>query len=84
MSVLGLSFYINHFDISNIPYCICRNPTPFSTAHYGERVGPVWMDELKCSGKESDLESCSFNGWGIEDCSHSEDAGVKCGNYICN
>jgi hypothetical protein len=40
------------------------------------------MDELKCSGQESDLESCSFNGWGIEDCSHSEDAGVKCGKYI--
>lgn len=71
------------FDNEHIVVAFFRNPTPYSNAHYGQRVGPVWIDNLKCTGKESDLESCSFNGWGLENCEHGEDAGVNCGKQIC-
>ena len=36
------------------------------------------MDGLHCDGTESTLLGCRFNGFGNEDCSHSEDAGVTC------
>jgi hypothetical protein len=37
------------------------------------------MDGLKCKGQESHIAACNFQGWGINDCSHGEDASVTCG-----
>ena len=31
------------------------------------------------AGSELDVTQCPFNGWGLEDCDHSEDVGVCCG-----
>ncbi|XP_782286.3 scavenger receptor cysteine-rich domain-containing group B protein [Strongylocentrotus purpuratus] len=45
---------------------------------YGQGSEPTYLDEVGCSGYESRLEYCTHDGWGIEDCSHSEDAGVYC------
>ena len=37
----------------------------------------VWMDNVHCTGLESDLSNCEFDGWGHGDTS-CHDAGVEC------
>ncbi|XDV14114.1 hypothetical protein PO909_002328, partial [Leuciscus waleckii] len=45
---------------------------------HGEGSGPIWLDDMNCSGSESILSECCFKGWGVTDCTHTEDAGVTC------
>ena len=44
--------------------------------------GKIWLDEVRCSGHEKYISSCSHNAWGRHNCGHSEDAGVECSNGI--
>ena len=38
----------------------------------------IYLDNLKCTGEESDLFKCKHNGNGITNCYHNQDAAVIC------
>jgi len=51
------------------------------TVSHSERgSGPIWMDDVVCTGNETALSDCQQVGWGQSNCGHSEDTWVQCGN----
>ena len=48
-------------------------------AYFGQGLGPIWLDNIACTGSESTLASCGHLGLNItRSCSHNEDAGLRC------
>ncbi|XP_074423582.1 scavenger receptor cysteine-rich domain-containing protein DMBT1-like isoform X1 [Larus michahellis] len=47
-------------------------------AYFGEGQGPIWLDNVHCTGTEAALSECRANTWGVHGCEHGEDAGVVC------
>ena len=45
-------------------------------AHFGQGSGSIHIDDVQCSGNESALIQCTHTTQ--HDCSHTEDAGVRC------
>lgn len=50
----------------------------FCCARYGLGSGPIWLDNVNCTGSEERIEDCRHNGWGISNCGHGEDVSVSC------
>lgn len=51
---------------------------------YGVGNGPIHLDDLDCIGSEENLLECSADQRGDHDCTHEEDAGVKCGGKLAH
>uniref|UniRef100_UPI00358E7BF7 scavenger receptor cysteine-rich domain-containing group B protein-like isoform X1 n=1 Tax=Myxine glutinosa TaxID=7769 RepID=UPI00358E7BF7 len=51
-------------------------------ASFGPGHGPVHLDNVRCSGDETNLLVCPHNGWGIHNCGHHEDAGAICSGAL--
>ncbi|NXC23331.1 SRB4D protein, partial [Corythaeola cristata] len=50
----------------------------YSAAHFGQGSGPIWLDNVQCSGTEAALSECLARPWGVNNCHHGEDASVVC------
>ena len=52
----------------------------YFNAQFGYGSGPIWLDSLSCTGRESSLLNCSHGGIGVKYsfCGHDDDAGVQC------
>ncbi|XP_052231202.1 uncharacterized protein LOC127844782 [Dreissena polymorpha] len=38
----------------------------------------IWLDDLHCTGFETNLWDCNHPGWGKHNCGHSEDQFIRC------
>ena len=50
----------------------------FSNAHFGAGTGTIYLDDVSCTGSETNLIDCSRSSTVICYRGHSEDAGVRC------
>ena len=41
-------------------------------------AGQIWLDNIACTGIEDTLFDCPANAFGVHNCAHSDDAGVRC------
>ena len=46
--------------------------------YYGRGSGPIWLDNIKCTGNEMSLAECRHRGWGVHNCRHVEDVSIIC------
>ncbi|XP_049340560.1 deleted in malignant brain tumors 1 protein-like [Astyanax mexicanus] len=47
-------------------------------SHFGSGSGPIWMDDVDCSGSESRLKNCRSPVWVKHDCNETHNSGVIC------
>jgi hypothetical protein len=62
---------------------VCRqlglpSSNPRAIRNFGGGTGPIFLDDVGCSGRERTLLRCNHTGVGIHNCGHHEDAGVVC------
>ena len=47
-------------------------------AYFGEGKGPIFLEDVSCRGTEHYLTDCRHNNFLLNNCGHTEVAGVRC------
>nr|XP_054772380.1 deleted in malignant brain tumors 1 protein-like [Lytechinus pictus] len=55
-----------------------RASTYDSSASFGEGTGEILLDNVECTGTESNIAFCRHNGYYNHNCGHHNDVGVVC------
>lgn len=50
----------------------------YGQAFFGEGAGMILLDDVACTGTETDIVQCAHGYWMNTDCVSAEDAGVVC------
>ena len=50
-----------------------------SAGTFGAGEGPIWLDDVQCTGSEESILNCTHRGFGEHNCNHEEDVGITCG-----
>ena len=45
---------------------------------FGQGHGPIWLDNVACTGEEDAITQCPHQDYGENNCGHSEDVSVVC------
>ena len=48
------------------------------SAYYGQGSGPIWLDNVHCTGRETNILECRANPIGVHNCGHHRDVGILC------
>ena len=62
----------------SLPSLFSPGAVGFRRAYFGQGTGRIWLDNVQCSGTETSISSCNKNAYGVHNCGHNEDAGVRC------
>ena len=58
--------------------CEYRDGGQFIGNHYGAGSGPIWLNNVQCSGSETNITECQRSDWGRHNCTHDNDVSVSC------
>ena len=61
-----------------INHCVCVGAEAFGRAMFGEGEGFILLNGVNCTGNEERLENCGSSDYVAHNCTHGEDAGVRC------
>nr|XP_054763722.1 deleted in malignant brain tumors 1 protein-like [Lytechinus pictus] len=48
------------------------------SSHFGMGTGPIYLDNVGCTGLEANIALCRSSGVEVHNCSHKNDAGIIC------
>ena len=67
-------------------FVVCRQlgfigfkSTSVDVGTFGAGEGPIWLDDVQCTGSEESILDCDHRGFGVHNCDHREDVGIICG-----
>ena len=79
----------NSFSISDATV-VCRQlgyrfngSQVLPTSNLSQASGPIFLDELACTGNEDRVEDCGGPAPGLHTCAHAQDTAIRCIGKKC-